>query len=84
MAYSFKPGDIVVFREDGNQIGYRIFITPDEKCAAKMRQYRGEVVKICDHKVDKDGDPCFILRRLDTKGHGIETWTQGYFKLAEK
>jgi len=83
MGYSFKPGDIVAFKETEDSIGCLNLSLQDkesrEKTKAKYREFRGEVVRIFEDRVDKDGDPCFRLRRLDTKAHGLETWSQGFF-----
>ena len=83
MKYDFKPGDIVAFKETEATIGHLnlsfVNEAQREKIKAKYRKFRGEVVTILEGHVDKDGDPCFRLRRLDTKGHGLETWSQGYF-----
>ena len=85
MKYLFKPGDIVVLIETETQIGNLdlSFLSKvrKEQEKARYRNFRGEVVKILEDNVDKDGDPCFRLRRLDTKGHGLETWSQAFFVL---
>lgn len=80
---NFEPGDIVVFKESEHQIGlYDLsFLTAEqaEKVKARYREFRAEVVRIFEDRFDKDGLPCFRIRRLDTKGHGLETWTQQVF-----
>ena len=87
MKYSFKPGDIVAFKETETTIGCYNLSLQDKKRAeknkAQYRKFRGEVIRIFEDRVDKDGDPCFMLRRLDTKAHGLETWSQGFFVHAK-
>lgn len=83
MEYTFKPGDIVIFKETEHCIGCFNLSWDSKEGAEKnraiYRKYRWEVVKIFQGKVDKDGDPCFQLRRLDTKAHGLESWSQASF-----
>ena len=83
MDYSFKPGDIVVFKETETMIGcYNLSLQAKERAEkdrAYYRKYRWKVIRIFEDRVDKDGDPCFRLRRLDTKAHGLETWSQEFF-----
>jgi hypothetical protein len=88
MIFTFKPGDIVVYKETEDEIGIHDFSMAfkdfAEKKKAQLRLHRFEVIKIYNDKFDKDGFPCFRLRRLDTRGHMIEDWTQQVFVLAEK
>lgn len=83
MEYSFKAGDIVVFKETETTIGcYNLSFQSRErmeKDKTRYRRYRWEVIRILEGRVDKDGDPCFRLRRLDTNAKGLETWSQGSF-----
>ncbi len=78
MKKEFKPGDIVILVESGNTIGNHVFLTPNDKSSQKsmekLRKMRFVVVKYADH-TDFYGGPCLRLRRLDTKGHGLETWS---------
>jgi len=87
MKYDFKPGDKVAFKETATMIGYyNLSLQREalrEKTKAKYRGNRWEVLSILEGRTDKDGDPCFRLRRLDTKGHGLETWSQGFFVKVE-
>lgn len=88
MGYDFKPGDIVAFKETETTIGFLNLSFQGkeraEKDKARYRKFRGEVIRVLEGRVDKDGDPCFRLKRLDTKGHGLEIWSQGFFVHAEK
>jgi len=83
MEYSFKTVDILAFKETETMIGYYNLSLQAKEAAEKNRAYyrkwRWEVIRIFEDRVDKDGDPCFRLRRLDTKAHGLETWSQGFF-----
>ena len=76
MKSEFKPGDVVMLVESGNTIGNIVFLTPDasKKDMERKRKMRFEVVKYANH-TDFHGGPCLRLRRLDTKGHGLETWS---------
>lgn len=81
---TFKPGDILAFREVGNQVGLYDFSFQArelaEKQKAKYRQWRWEVVSIVEGRCDLSGNNCLRLRRLDTKSHQVETWSPGYFQ----
>ncbi|MDD4874307.1 MAG: hypothetical protein PHE15_04965 [Dehalococcoidales bacterium] len=84
--YTFKPGDIVKYKESENGIGPWVILGTMEAVAKfkiQKRKFRAEVVKVIAYKFDKDGDPCIQLRRLDTKAHGLETWSQGFIVLDE-
>ena len=87
MKYSFKPGDIVVLKETENRIGWLdVSMLPDdskEKFKSKYRKWRAGFVKIIEDRFDKDGDPLARIRRLDTKAHGLETYSQGLLAHAE-
>lgn len=48
-----------------------------ERIMSRYRKWRGEVIRIRDEERDKDGDPCVLIRRLDTRAHGLETWSPG-------
>jgi hypothetical protein len=87
MEYDFKPGDIVVLKETENTIGWLNLSlqSPEqrEKDKARYRKWRGEIIRIREEALDKDGDPIALIRRLDTKAHGRETMSQALLAHAE-
>lgn len=88
MKYSFKPGDIVKLKETENQIGNLdlSFQSADrkEKDKVRYRKWRGEVIRICEESPDRFGIPCVLVKRLDTKGQGKETWAQDFLEVVKE
>lgn len=82
----FNPGDEVVFVESQGTIGNYDFSfnAPEaiERMKARYRKQRWKVLKVLPDKLDQEGQPCLQLQRLDTKGHAIETGSQGLFRVA--